>query len=98
MPKCHVREIDRVLRMLELTEDPVIELSPRDFNRLVLGEWEWAHEFYCANMMYGVTGATGPTGPTGSTGATGYSPDDDEDEEVRMIGEIVADLNADEVE
>jgi len=42
----------RVIRMLELSVDTVIELSQYDFAKLVLDEWEWKQIFSTSNSTY----------------------------------------------
>lgn len=43
---------NRAIRMLELSVDSVIELEEHVFNRLVLDEWDWKHQFVGATMSY----------------------------------------------
>lgn len=43
-PVDHTRDYGRVIKMLEMTADEILELELSDFNRYVLDEWEWAHD------------------------------------------------------
>jgi len=48
-PANHVADYDRVIRMLELTTDTVIELNEHDFATLVNDDWDWARDWFHAN-------------------------------------------------
>lgn len=51
-PENHEKEYDRVIRMLELSADPLIELSDHEFNQYVLDEWVWAARAKLSNSYY----------------------------------------------
>lgn len=41
VPHSYTQEYDRVIAMLEMSVDKVVELEAQDFNRYVLDNWEW---------------------------------------------------------
>ncbi|HLP82099.1 MAG TPA: hypothetical protein VK141_08975, partial [Nitrosomonas sp.] len=44
-PENHLREYDRVIRMLEMSVDKVIELQANEFAQYVTDEWSWKESF-----------------------------------------------------
>lgn len=52
VPQDHRREYDRVLRMLELSADEVVELQQQEFVQYVLDEWSWKQAFAITNSTY----------------------------------------------
>lgn len=51
-PENHMRDYDRVIKMLELSTEKEIELSESDFASYVMDDWEWKWQFIRANMPY----------------------------------------------
>lgn len=51
-PTSHSVEYQRALRMLELTEESVIELDNLSFQQLVEDEWDWSKTFKSVSSMY----------------------------------------------
>lgn len=51
-PQDHTEDYDRVLHMLELSEDNVIELSARAFQNYVEDDWEWSRQWALSNSGY----------------------------------------------
>jgi len=51
-PEDHTRDYDRVIRMLELSIDEVIEMPERDFTQYVLDEWAWSHQWAASVSNY----------------------------------------------
>lgn len=51
-PIDQTKEYDRVLKMLEMSVDDVIELSQIDFARYVMDDWEWREQFLASNARY----------------------------------------------
>jgi hypothetical protein len=92
VPQSHARDFDDAIRALELHHDDIIELSPHNFEQLVLNRWSWSDSHVYMNFAYGVTGATGPTGDTGSTGQSGNAALDE------IPDEIVTDFAKGELE
>ena|SRR5690606_17829516 len=52
VPRNYTDEYDQAIAMLEWTQDEVIELTPQQFNQLVLNNWEWSNNFYSLNSAY----------------------------------------------
>jgi hypothetical protein len=51
-PVEHVKDYDRVLKMLELATDKVIELDESDFAMYVMDDWAWKQQFIASNSTY----------------------------------------------
>lgn len=60
-PQDQTRDYDRAIRMLEMSQDDVIELEEHDFAQYVLDDWAWKRQFLLSNSAYSVT-ATGLLG------------------------------------
>lgn len=58
-PTHNIKEYERAIRMLELTEDRVIKLEEHDFNQLVMDEWSWKKKFLFDNCNYSLTASSG---------------------------------------
>lgn len=58
-PTNNIKEYERAIRMLELTEDTVIELEEFEFNQLVMDDWGWKKKFLVDNASYSVSAARG---------------------------------------
>lgn len=58
-PTHNIKEYERAIRMLELTEDKVIKLEEDDFNQLVMDEWSWKKKFLFDNASYSSTASSG---------------------------------------
>lgn len=56
-PVDQTREYDKVLRMLQLTEDTIIELTDQEFTCYVLDRWQWRDAFYVSNATYSAKAA-----------------------------------------
>ena len=54
-PEDHTRVYDRVLAMLDMHQQPQIEISEQDFASYVLDDWHWKRAFLTANAMYSAT-------------------------------------------
>lgn len=44
-----------VIDMLENTEEKDVELTPDQYRKLMLDQWEWADDFYATNRRYSKT-------------------------------------------
>lgn len=51
-PEDHTDDYDTVIRMLELTEDSIVELSQHEFQSYVLDIWDWKQSFRETNRLY----------------------------------------------
>lgn len=51
-PINQIDDYDRVILMLELSEDSVIELSSHEFDCYVRDKWSWAQQFELTNSAY----------------------------------------------
>ena len=51
-PEDHTRDYDRVIQMLEWTDDHEITLSERDFAQYVQDDWGWQEQFLTSNALY----------------------------------------------
>lgn len=51
-PEQHTEDYDRVIRMLELTDQPVISLEQNEFQQYVLDEWNWSGGFLRSTSFY----------------------------------------------
>ena len=51
-PEDHTRDYDRIVRMLEMSVDNVLELSEYDFSRYAMDQWEWAGTFASNTLSY----------------------------------------------
>jgi hypothetical protein len=53
-PTSYEDSYTRAIRMLELSEDEVIEIEEHTFNQLVLDEWQWKSSFTATTTAYKV--------------------------------------------
>ena len=51
-PEDHTKEYDRVIAMLAMSQDDVIELGECDFARYVLDDWSWKELFVRSTNAY----------------------------------------------
>jgi len=51
-PIDQTREYDRVIKMLEMSVDPRIELTQSEFSQYVMDDWSWKHQFSKTNSTY----------------------------------------------
>lgn len=56
-PVDQTREYDRVIRMLEMTEEEQFELTELEFSQYVMDDWSWKSAFLTSNMRYSDTAA-----------------------------------------
>lgn len=52
-PRNHLDDYDRVISILEWTEDPIIELTQQEFDMYIRDEWTWKHNFAVSASKYG---------------------------------------------
>lgn len=51
-PVNQTKDYDRVIAMLEMSQDAVIELNEPDFAQYVLDDWAWKAQFTTTNSRY----------------------------------------------
>lgn len=51
-PKDQTSDYDRVIAMLEWTQDKVVELDETEFSRYVRDNWSWSNEVSVSNSYY----------------------------------------------
>jgi hypothetical protein len=56
-PVDQTNDYDRVIRMLEMSQDEMVELSEHDFAQYVLDDWSWKRQFLHSNSVYSATAA-----------------------------------------
>lgn len=52
VPVDHTADYDRAIAMLDMHEEPFIELSEEDFAQLVLDDWGWKREWTQTTSAY----------------------------------------------
>jgi hypothetical protein len=52
VPVEHLKDYDRVLKMLSLTVEEFIELDEQNFAAYVLDDWSWKRQFLDSNSTY----------------------------------------------
>lgn len=57
LPADHTKAYDVAIKMLELSQDEVIELTAQQVQHFVLDDWEWKDMFKTSNAMYSATAA-----------------------------------------
>ena len=57
MPTNHLKEYDRIIRMIEMHTSPEIEISQNDFARYVEDDWEWKRQWALQNVAYSESAA-----------------------------------------
>ena len=65
-PEDHTRDYDRVIRMLELSTEDVIELEEREVEVYVMDRWSWSHNWAASNFQYLTDAAVTNYATTGS--------------------------------
>jgi hypothetical protein len=55
-PEDHLKDYDRVIRMLEMCVHDDIEITEQEFAQYVLDEWGWKGRFVATSMAYKVRG------------------------------------------
>ena len=51
-PQSFEKDYDRVIGLLEMTTDDIIEITPSDYTAYVLDEWAWKERFSTVAMSY----------------------------------------------
>ena len=53
MPVDSSKDYKKAIRMIEMTQDEVIELNEEQFDRLVMDNWDWKEQLVLTSSMYG---------------------------------------------
>lgn len=56
-PQDQTRDYDRAIKMLEMSQDEIVELEEHDFAQYVLDDWSWKRQFLLSNSNYSATAA-----------------------------------------
>lgn len=56
-PEDHTKDYDRVLKMLQLSQDDEMELSDHEFRQYVMDDWGWQQSFLTTSSSYSTTAA-----------------------------------------
>lgn len=51
-PESHLKDYDRVVAMLDMTQDEIVELSAKDFAQYVQDDWAWKVDFLNSTAKY----------------------------------------------
>lgn len=51
-PVDHIKEYDRLIKMIELTDEEHIELNEHEFDQYVNDEWAWKQDFTLSTQKY----------------------------------------------
>lgn len=51
-PICHLKDYDRAISMLEMSQEVEVSIGAKDFDQLVNDEWGWKGEFTASNTKY----------------------------------------------
>ena len=51
-PVSHIEEYNRLISMLEWTEDEIVELGATEFDQYVNDNWNWKQSFVTTNSLY----------------------------------------------
>lgn len=51
-PSQHIKDYDRVIRMLEMSQADEIVISESQFNQYVMDDWNWKTTFLASNTRY----------------------------------------------
>jgi hypothetical protein len=54
-PVDQTKEYDRVIRMLELSVDSIVELTQQEFSQYVMDDWRWKAAFLDSTSCYTTT-------------------------------------------
>ena len=55
-PKSHVKDYDRVIRMMEMCKVDQVIITEQQFSQYVLDEWGWQSEFSTSKALYAARG------------------------------------------
>lgn len=55
VPDNHIDDFDRVIAMLEMTDQATVDLTDSEFQAYVRNKWSWEHMFIAANARYSET-------------------------------------------
>lgn len=52
VPQNHIHEYDKIIQMVEMSVDHVLELDDREFDQYVMDNWEWVSTFNASATTY----------------------------------------------
>ena len=53
LPKDSSSDYEKAIRMVQLTQDEIIELNEDQFDKLVMDNWEWKQSLVATSAFYG---------------------------------------------
>ncbi len=53
-PKNNSKDYERIISMLQMTVDTVIELDTQEYEQYVMNNWHWTREFSASKTVYGI--------------------------------------------
>lgn len=53
LPQDNSSEYERAIRMVEMTQDEIIELDEGQFDKLVMDNWYWKNDLITTSALYG---------------------------------------------
>lgn len=51
-PTNQIKEYDRIIMMMEMSTDTIVEISEQEFSMYVMDEWNWKQQFMHTNSFY----------------------------------------------
>jgi len=54
-PSDNSKDYNKAIKMVEMTQDLVITLNEKQFDRLVMDEWDWKDSLIATSSLYGKT-------------------------------------------
>lgn len=52
IPMDHTKDYERIIRMLEMSQESVVVLDEHDFAQYVQDDWAWKNQFHLTNSSY----------------------------------------------
>lgn len=52
IPVDHTSDYDRIIKMLEMSQETTVILDEHDFGQYVQDDWSWKHQFHTSNASY----------------------------------------------
>lgn len=56
-PQDQTKQYDRVIKMLEMSVDEIVELTQSEFAMYVMDDWNWTGQFLASNSTYSAKAA-----------------------------------------
>lgn len=51
-PEDHTKDYERVIRMVEMSQDDTLDITREDFARYVMDDWEWRRAWVANTLSY----------------------------------------------